>query len=747
MPRSSSTSAPRIRVAAYRANGTPRSASKAWAAWTSAVRPAEVRSSRSTCAGTRADRLPDDVADERHVPPISASVARRDVVCRGSRERDLLDTGSKCEQLAVREKFRANGPWPHGPRSPMRGPSRDARSVREPSPRNSLRSSARRPMGAGRGRTTSTRSQGDGVEKLSPVLWRERELLETLQYRLEVEQLVMASGRTRWLAARGPRGRVDASSRSARPRCCAPSPPTRPPPPSAWPQPQPALRWSRPPTSRGARSSPTTARPSSRSPDEIARIAEANRDADHRRPARGARDAARTAATGTESYTADGAAVERRHPDRRRRQEPVAHGRSFSSLNTALSALRYHQVVMDVASTNIANVTTDGYVRRRVVGESVGARRQCPRCGRATTARRRCPGGRDRPDGRPAPRRPRPRRARQAVLPRPAGRRAGPGRDRAGRARRQRRRRRARRLPQALHDLVNAPGSDAARSQVLAAAETVADAVRIQARNLAGETADQQPGSPTRVAEVNTVAARAGRDQPQHRRGQPDRLRHGEPARRARPARDAAVRAHRRHGHRAARRHPGRHRSAASPWSAARRGRARWMLAPGGRPDRAFTVGAAGAGAGRARRRGRRDRRPARHQLPAYADGLDAVAKTFADQVNAQHHAGFDRDGSAGTALLHLRPRRRGAARSASPSPTRAGGGLRVATGGRPRRRQRRPAGRLHHRRRRLPAPGQRLRHDGRVGQAAGHQPAGPDHRRSTARASSSPASASTRRP
>ncbi len=38
------------------------------------------------------------------------------------------------------------------------------------------------------------------MEKLSLVLWRERELLETLQYRLEVEQLVMANGQTRWLA-------------------------------------------------------------------------------------------------------------------------------------------------------------------------------------------------------------------------------------------------------------------------------------------------------------------------------------------------------------------------------------------------------------------------------------------------------------------------------------------------------------------------------------------------------------------
>jgi hypothetical protein len=37
------------------------------------------------------------------------------------------------------------------------------------------------------------------MEKLSLILWRERELLETLQYRLEQEQLLLASGRTRWL--------------------------------------------------------------------------------------------------------------------------------------------------------------------------------------------------------------------------------------------------------------------------------------------------------------------------------------------------------------------------------------------------------------------------------------------------------------------------------------------------------------------------------------------------------------------
>lgn len=37
------------------------------------------------------------------------------------------------------------------------------------------------------------------MEKLSLVLWRERELLDTLLYRLEVERLLLAAGRTRWL--------------------------------------------------------------------------------------------------------------------------------------------------------------------------------------------------------------------------------------------------------------------------------------------------------------------------------------------------------------------------------------------------------------------------------------------------------------------------------------------------------------------------------------------------------------------
>ena len=46
---------------------------------------------------------------------------------------------------------------------------------------------------------------------------------------------------------------------------------------------------------------------------------------------------------------------------------------TFSSLSTALSALRYNQVAMDVASGNVANSGTTGYARRQVIAQATGA--------------------------------------------------------------------------------------------------------------------------------------------------------------------------------------------------------------------------------------------------------------------------------------------------------------------------------------------------------------------------------------
>jgi flagellar hook-associated protein 1 FlgK len=59
----------------------------------------------------------------------------------------------------------------------------------------------------------------------------------------------------------------------------------------------------------------------------------------------------------------------------------------------------------------------------------------------------------------------------------------------------------------AWHDLANNPGSDAARAQVLGRAATLADAIRIQSRNVETESGDLRMRVLADVAEVNTVAS------------------------------------------------------------------------------------------------------------------------------------------------------------------------------------------------------------------------------------------------
>lgn len=52
------------------------------------------------------------------------------------------------------------------------------------------------------------------MDNLSQVLWRERELLESLVYRLETEHLLLTGGRTRWLGRAA--GEVEAVLESIR---------------------------------------------------------------------------------------------------------------------------------------------------------------------------------------------------------------------------------------------------------------------------------------------------------------------------------------------------------------------------------------------------------------------------------------------------------------------------------------------------------------------------------------------------
>ena len=180
---------------------------------------------------------------------------------------------------------------------------------------------------------------------------------------------------------------------------------------------------------------------------------------------------------------------------------------TFSSMGTALSALRYNRVAMDVASGNIANVGTDGYTRRRVEGSSVGAPDVPAMWSRYDGAgdgvrvngvtrmsdellnirSRREHGNQSYLD------------VRQASLERVEQGIGEPGDSGVSAA--------LSKLRSAWHELANSPGSSAARAQVLSGAGTVVDALRAQSRNVQAEAGDQRITLLGDVAEVGTVAS------------------------------------------------------------------------------------------------------------------------------------------------------------------------------------------------------------------------------------------------
>ncbi|MBC2932314.1 flagellar hook-associated protein FlgK [Nocardioides sp. zg-1228] len=179
---------------------------------------------------------------------------------------------------------------------------------------------------------------------------------------------------------------------------------------------------------------------------------------------------------------------------------------TFGSISTSASALRYHQAVMEVASGNIANVATDGYARRRVVGLSVGAPAQPAMWsryeGHGEGVR---VGSVDRLVDPLLDARARREHGSQAYLDTRAaalarveaslGEPAGDGISGAlGEVRK------------AWHDLANHPDSAAVRSQVLATSQTLVEAVAAQRRNVAAEEGDQRMSLLADVGETNTLA-------------------------------------------------------------------------------------------------------------------------------------------------------------------------------------------------------------------------------------------------
>lgn len=179
----------------------------------------------------------------------------------------------------------------------------------------------------------------------------------------------------------------------------------------------------------------------------------------------------------------------------------------FSSINTALSALRYNQMAMDVASGNVANVGTEGYVRRTVNGVSVGAPSQAALWSRydGTGGGVRV-GSLDRMADALLDVRARLEHGTQAyldlrssVLDRVESGIGEPGDNGVAAAMAD--------FRQGWHHVANDPSSGAARSQLLARANTLTASINAQARNIDNEASDQRAKLQAIVAEVNTVAS------------------------------------------------------------------------------------------------------------------------------------------------------------------------------------------------------------------------------------------------
>lgn len=337
---------------------------------------------------------------------------------------------------------------------------------------------------------------------------------------------------------------------------------------------------------------------------------------------------------------------------------------SFSSLNTALTALQYNRVAMDVAGGNIANVGTEGYARRRVNAEAVGASATPAMWSRAVGTgdgvkvgsidrmvdplldirARREHGNQSYLD------------IRQSVLERVESGIGEPGDSGVAAA--------IADFRTAWHDLANNPGSDAARSAVLGRGATLSDALRIQARNIESESGDQRIRVVADVAEVNTVA----KDLASTNKSIAVANLNGTDAGVLLDKRDQlAMRLSELTGATATLRSDG-------GFDVAVNGVPLVTGANAGALE--ITSGITPAGAS--------DGNPIAYQitdasgttavpagmvgeiggvtdlltttLPAYTAGLDAVAKQLADEINTQHQAGFDISGNPGVAFFSYDP-------------------------------------------------------------------------------------------
>ena len=181
---------------------------------------------------------------------------------------------------------------------------------------------------------------------------------------------------------------------------------------------------------------------------------------------------------------------------------------TFSSLSSALSALRYNRVAMDVASGNVANAGTAGYARRQVIGQATGAPAVPAMWSRWDVAGGDGvqPGGISRMVDPLLDARARTEHAdlsfadsRAASLVRFETTLGEPGDNGVAAA--------LTAFKQGWHDVANNPGDVASRSQLLARAETLRSAIATQDRAVTTEWADQRTRLDVLSTEVNQVAS------------------------------------------------------------------------------------------------------------------------------------------------------------------------------------------------------------------------------------------------
>lgn len=337
---------------------------------------------------------------------------------------------------------------------------------------------------------------------------------------------------------------------------------------------------------------------------------------------------------------------------------------TLSSLNTALSALRFNRVAMDVASNNIANATTEGFTRRRVQGEAVGApvqpalwsRYDGTAGGVATgpmermadsfldTRARREHGNQSYLD------------VRSTVLQRVEAGIGEPGDNGVAAALAD--------FRSAWQDLANNPGGAAARNQVVARANTLVDAVRIQATNVATEQGDQRSRLQTLVTDVNTTAGELAATNKSIAAAQFD----GSDRSLLLDQRDQlAMRLAELTGGVATTRPDGgldvtvQGVSLVSGQTAGQLEIATGVTPSGGADGNPVTFRVVSGATTTAVPTGVRGEVGAvtdllTTTLPAYAAGLGAVASTIADQLNAQHLLGYDLAGNPGQAFFTYDP-------------------------------------------------------------------------------------------